>query len=127
GLWCASLDAGRQRERRQQCPGDSIACVHGCFLLRGSRLESRGDPPGPRRLSVFESYSLTRPNAVLPGPPRVDLQDVLRRTAAATRLGIQGRHLLEDAHDGAICRDEQHVERNARVLHPETAKALVIP
>ena len=51
--------------------------------------------------------------------PTVDLEDRDHAAAAVDRRLIEGNRILVDAGHDPILTDEDHVERNKRVLHPE--------
>ena len=70
---------------------------------------------------------LSRDDAVRTAPARVELEHVRRWAGNAPGVVVHRRHLLVDSHDRSVPRDEQHIERDTRVAHPERTRTLVVP
>ena len=85
--------------------------------LRGGELSSRAADP----------HALTRYDAVLPTVTGIDFEHVCRWAANRSGLIIEHGNLLENTGDRSIRGDEQHVERNAGVVHPEGVNGFVWP
>src|ERR1700753_3752251 len=89
---------------------------HGGFLYTGG---------GPE--NSFDTHDAAWLDAMRTRPTRVDLEHVRSGAGHAPWLVVQRGDLLQDTGDGAVARDEHHVERDARIVHPERARLLVVP
>jgi hypothetical protein len=63
---------------------------------------------------------------MLPAEPGVDLDDELGLAGDAATVIVHRGNVLEDPGDVAIFRDEEHVEREAGVVHPERAGLAIL-
>ena len=72
-----------------------------------------------RRANPVELDLLSGDDAVGAGPPGVELEHVLRRAAHRERVVAHRRGVLLDPDDHPVVVDEEHVERDAGVVHPE--------
>ncbi len=119
------LPARKQGLDRGSGASARVASI-GCMRSSGRSQRWRGVEAAGRRgrachggKDPLEVHRLAGPNSELRREAAADLEDVLRRRAdQAFGLGL-GRRVLDHAHDAAIGADEDHVQRDERVLHPE--------
>src|SRR6202142_1053921 len=80
-----------------------------------------GDPSlwSSRRQDPLKIHRLARADPEARGETAADLQDVLRRRGDAAFILRLRRRVLDHADDAAVGADENHVQWNERVLHPE--------
>src|SRR5690606_15515990 len=113
---------GTSAKATAHAPRSASWKTRSCATRKVARSRSASRP-----LASLELGPHARRDAVLANPPRVDLEHVPGRARNAARAIVQYRDLFLDAEHGAIQGEEEHVERDAGVAHPERAHALIGP